>query len=158
QLVPYVKGQVVKIHARATQPVRKGDLLLEINPAPYQYTFNGAQAQLEAATAGVGEAKARLEGTREDGSKSKADVNQAAANVSQARATVTGAQAALTQARAAVANALAAAVRARAADNLARIEEEIALDLRKTDAGAISVLRVAQATQKRKEADAALAQ
>src|SRR5262245_48729258 len=47
QLVPYVKGQVVKIHAKANQLLKKGDLLLEINPAPSQYTFNSAKAQLE---------------------------------------------------------------------------------------------------------------
>src|SRR6476646_8114580 len=39
-LVPYVKGQVVKVHAKANQPIKKGDLLLEINPAPYQFTVS----------------------------------------------------------------------------------------------------------------------
>ena len=34
QLVPYVKGQVLKVHAQANQPLKKGDLLLEINPEP----------------------------------------------------------------------------------------------------------------------------
>ncbi|MGY4486856.1 multidrug resistance efflux pump [Bradyrhizobium sp. LM3.2] len=38
QLVPYVKGQVKVIHAEANQRVKKGDLLLEIDPAPYKYT------------------------------------------------------------------------------------------------------------------------
>lgn len=37
QLVPYVKGQVKKVHAEANRPVKKGGLLLEINPAPYQF-------------------------------------------------------------------------------------------------------------------------
>src|SRR6186997_1385498 len=37
-LVPYVKGQVLTVHAQANQPMKKGDLLLEINPEPYQNT------------------------------------------------------------------------------------------------------------------------
>ena len=31
QWVPYVKGQVIKIHAKANQLLKKGDLLLEMN-------------------------------------------------------------------------------------------------------------------------------
>lgn len=31
QLVPYVKGQVQRIHAQGSQPVKKGELLLEIS-------------------------------------------------------------------------------------------------------------------------------
>ena len=46
QLVPYVKGQVKAVHAQANQPMKKGDLLLEIDPAPYQYTVD--QLQLRA--------------------------------------------------------------------------------------------------------------
>jgi len=53
QLVPYVKGQVKMIHAEANQRVKKGDLLLEIDPAPYQYTVNQVQAQLAASKANV---------------------------------------------------------------------------------------------------------
>ena len=34
QLVPYVKGQVKTIYAQAIQPMKKGELLLEIDPAP----------------------------------------------------------------------------------------------------------------------------
>src|SRR5262245_20496261 len=49
QLVSYVKGKVLKVHAQANQPVKKGDLLLEINPEPFQYSVNQAMAQLQAA-------------------------------------------------------------------------------------------------------------
>ena len=60
QLVPYVKGQVKTVHAQANQPMKKGDLLLEIDPAPYQYTVDQLQAQLKAAKANVEQAKAAL--------------------------------------------------------------------------------------------------
>jgi xanthosine utilization system XapX-like protein len=57
-LVPYVKGQVKTVHARANQPVKRGDLLLEIDPAPYQYTLNQREGQLRAAKANVEQAQA----------------------------------------------------------------------------------------------------
>jgi membrane fusion protein, multidrug efflux system len=60
QLVPYVKGQVKAVHAQANQPMKKGDLLLEIDPAPYQYAVNQLQAALEQAKAGEANAKANL--------------------------------------------------------------------------------------------------
>src|SRR5262249_5889878 len=50
----------------------------------------------------------------------------------------------------------AAVTKARAADDLARTEEQIALNLQKSDAGAISTLRVTQAVQNRAAADASL--
>ena len=103
QLVPYVKGQVVKSHAQANQPLKKGDPLLDINPEPYQYTLNSAKAQLDASRGGVQEAKANVEVTRADVTKAKAGVNQAVAAVNQTKAAVTSAKAALTQAKAAVA-------------------------------------------------------
>jgi membrane fusion protein, multidrug efflux system len=123
QLVPYVKGQVKTIHAEANQRVKKGDLLLEIDPAPYQYTVNQVEAQLAA---------------------SKANVKQA--------------QAAFATANAAIANAQASLVKARAADDLAKTQEQVALNIQRQDKAAISVLNVAKATQERAEADAAVQQ
>ena len=144
QLVPYVKGQVKKIHAQANQPMKKGDLLLEIDPTPYQYTVNQLEAQLAATKANVQQAQAGLEA--------------ADAGVEKAKDGVAQTQAALEQAKAAVANAQAALNKVKAADDLARTEEQIALNLQKADPGAISVLRVTEAKQKRIEADAAVVQ
>jgi multidrug resistance efflux pump len=151
QLVSYVKGQVLKVHAQANQPVRKGDLLLEINPEPYQYTVNQVEAELAAAKNTVKQSQAALE-------KAGAGINQAQAALTQAKAALANAQASLTKARAALANAQAGVAKARAADDLARTEEQIALNLRQMDAGAISTLRVTQAVQNRQAADAALKQ
>ncbi len=58
QLVPYVKGQVTKVHAKANVPIKKGDLLLEINPAPYQYALDQAVAQLQVSQEGLKQAEA----------------------------------------------------------------------------------------------------
>src|SRR5262249_23519847 len=52
----------------------------------------------------------------------------------------------------------AAVRKAKASDDLARTEEQIALSLQKSDAGAISTLKVTQAVQNRVAADAAVKQ
>jgi multidrug resistance efflux pump len=123
QLVPYVKGQVKAVHAKALQPMKKGDLLLKIDPAPYQYTVNQVEAQLNAA-----------------------------------KATVKQAEASLQAANAAIANAQASVTKAKAADELAKTQEQIALNIQRANAGAISVLNVAKARQEREQADAAVQQ
>jgi membrane fusion protein (multidrug efflux system) len=144
QLVPYVKGQVLKVHAVANQPVKKGALLLEINPEPYQYTLHQVQAQLQSAKENVEQAGAALDAAK--------------ANVSKSEAGVTQAEAALDQAKAAVVNAKAAVEKAKALDELAMTEEKIAVGLQKVDPGAISDLKVAKAVQNRQAADATLRQ
>ena len=74
QLVPYVKGQVKAVHVEAMQPLKKGDLLLEIDPAPYQYTVNQVEAQLNAAKAQVKQANAALEAANAAVANSKANL------------------------------------------------------------------------------------
>ena len=115
-LVPYVKGQVLRVHAQANQPMKKGDLLLEINPEPYQNTVDQLEAQLKAANSNV-------------------EATQAAANAAQA-----------------------AFSKANAADSLAKTKEHIALNIQRREFAAISTLKVAEATQQRVEADAAVEQ
>jgi len=123
QLVPYVKGQVKAIYAQALQPMKKGELLLEIDPAPYEYTVKQVEAQL---------------------ATSKANVKQA--------------EAALATANAAVPNSQANLDKAKAADELAKTQEQIALNIQRADKAAISQLNVAKATQEREQADAAVQQ
>jgi membrane fusion protein, multidrug efflux system len=48
QIVPYVKGQVVSIPAQPNVPLKKGDVLYQVDPAPYQYTVDQLTAQLAA--------------------------------------------------------------------------------------------------------------
>jgi membrane fusion protein, multidrug efflux system len=118
-----VKGQVKTIYAQANQPLKKGDLLLEIDPAPYQYAVSQAEAQL---------------------ATSKANVKQA--------------EAALATSSAAIPNAEANLVKVKAADELAKTQEQIALNIQRQDKAAISMLNVAKATQEREQADAAVLQ
>jgi multidrug resistance efflux pump len=123
QLVPYVKGQVKTIYAQANQPLKKGDLLLEIDPAPYQFTVSQVEAQLVV---------------------SKANIKQAEAGLATANAAVPNAQANL--------------AKAVAADDLAKTQEQIALNIQRADRAAISLLNVAKAAQERQEADATVQQ
>jgi multidrug resistance efflux pump len=51
--------------------VKKGDLLLEIDPAPYQYTVDRIEAQLNAAKAAVKEAEAGVEAANANVQKAK---------------------------------------------------------------------------------------
>ena len=144
QLVPYVKGQVKAVYAQPNQPMKRGALLLEIDPAPYQYTVDQRDAQLKAAKASVEEAQAASEAANANVAKAKGGLVQAQASVDQAKAAVVNAQASLNKAK--------------AADELAKTEEQIALNIQRADVAAISKLKVAQATQQRQEADAAVGQ
>jgi membrane fusion protein (multidrug efflux system) len=123
ELVPYVKGQVVAVRAQANQPMKKGDVLLEIDPAPYQYTVNQVSSQLDAAKAGVQQAEANLKA-----------------------------------ATAGVANAKANLGKVNAAAALAKTEQDIALNIQRANAAAISQLNIARATQTFQEAEAAVLQ
>jgi membrane fusion protein, multidrug efflux system len=127
QLVPYVKGQVVKVYAQANQPLKKGDVLLEIDPTPYQFAVNGLEAQLKASQANVNQAKAAAESAQANVAKAQAAAalaktqEQIALNVQQQNAaaisklTVAQAVQQREEADAAVAQAQAAAVQAAAA-------------------------------------------
>jgi multidrug resistance efflux pump len=79
QLVPYVKGQVISIPAKPNVPLKKGDVLYEIDPTPYQYAVSQVEAQLAAAksnvsqlAAGVRVAEANIEKAQADTAATKA--------------------------------------------------------------------------------------
>jgi multidrug resistance efflux pump len=145
QLVPYnVKGYVKKVVAKANEPLKKGDLLLEIDPTPYQNAVDQIEAQLKAAKANVKQSVANLDASH--------------ANTQKAADAVQQAQAALRQTDGALANAQANAAKWRAAYDLAKTEEAMAVNLQKVGIGAISLLKVDEAKQKAREQEAALQQ
>ena len=47
-VVPEVSGRIVELPVRDNQAVRKGELLLRIDPRPYQAALNQAQGRLDA--------------------------------------------------------------------------------------------------------------
>lgn len=123
-VAPEVSGPILKIHVADNQLVRKGELLFEIDPAPFQYALDGAMSR-----------QSMLEGQIEDLRRKIAAqgsaVHSARASVNSAEATVSGAQSAMDAARAAVANARSGMSRAEAeytyaGHNLQRIEPLLA--------------------------------
>jgi multidrug resistance efflux pump len=144
QIVPYVKGQIKKLYARPMEQLRQGDPLLDIDPAPYQYAANQLEAQLQSAKDNVQQSEAGVQAARANVAKSEAAVGQAVAAVNTAKAGVAGAE--------------AAAKKAGAADELAKTEEQMDINVLKQDPVAVSQLKLDQATQNRREADAAYEQ
>jgi len=142
QLVPYVKGQVIAVDAKANQPMKQGDLLLEIDPTPYQYSVDHLAAQLTKSKAEVAHAQASAQAADANVTKAKDDLAQAQAGLGEAKATVAKAQAALGKVK--------------AADELAKTEKQMFLNVEKAGPGAVSKLRITQLEQKLLEADAAV--
>lgn len=73
-IAPRVQGPVLKLLIDDNQEVKKGELLLEIDPNDYQVKLNQAKAKLE-------EAKASLNMYEKEISKSGSDVNQTSHDV-----------------------------------------------------------------------------
>jgi membrane fusion protein (multidrug efflux system) len=99
---PQVPGQVVRVHVEDNQPVNAGDLLVEIDPRPYEVRLDTARAALRLAETRVKTARVTVDLTR-----ATTD-----AGIDQAEAEVDAAKAAVEQAHAEVAAAEAEAKRA----------------------------------------------
>ena len=82
---PKVSGYVAKIHVKSNQQVKKGDLLVEIDPRDYEAKLDQAKAALAAGEARLKEAETGVVLTR---ANTQANVQQASGTVQQARAAV----------------------------------------------------------------------
>jgi len=60
QIAPQINGRVVKVAVSNNQPVKKGQLLFEIDPIPYLTAVERAKAQLALARQGVAEKTAAV--------------------------------------------------------------------------------------------------
>lgn len=94
---PQVNGQVLRVHVEDNQLVQAGELLVEIDPKPYETALEGARAALHVAE------------SRKSGEEVGVELTEAttAAGLEQAEAQLTAAKAAVDQAHAAVAAAQA---------------------------------------------------
>ncbi len=77
QLVPWVKGKVRNIPAKPNVPLKKGDMLFQIDPAPYQYGVNQAEAQLRSAKSNVQALEASVQFAHAAVNKAEADLDAA---------------------------------------------------------------------------------
>lgn len=82
---PKTSGYVAKIYVKANQPVKAGDLLLEIDPRDAQTKVDQAHAALDAGIARLREAQTGIELTR---ANTSANVQLASASVKRARTEV----------------------------------------------------------------------
>ena len=102
---PKVSGYIAKVHVQANQQVKKGDLLLEIDPRDYEARLDQAKAALEAGEARLKEAQTGVALTR---ANTQANVQEASGTVQQARAGVEASRAQAAAERTRVAQAGAA--------------------------------------------------
>lgn len=110
QVGPEVSGRITAVHADYNDHVHQGDLLVEIDPLPVQARRTEAQARLQAALAGMQQARAtqadarrllaRFEPLEGSGAISARELDAARNGVAQANAQVANAQAQIALARA----------------------------------------------------------
>ena len=120
QVSPKVSGYVAKVHVQANQQVKKGDLLIEIDPRDYQARLDQANAALAAGEARLKEARTGVELTR---ASSQANVQQASGTVQQARAGVEASRAQAAAERTRITQAAAAVNAAQA--NLQQAQAQV---------------------------------
>jgi membrane fusion protein (multidrug efflux system) len=153
QISPRVAGQVARVHVSDNQHVNRGDLLLEIDPHDYEARLaeaqgklgdtmarsSGARSSLELTSTVTGavliQARAALDGAREQLSVLKARLAQDEANIHAAEAGAGQAEARRVAAEAEAARAAADAARYRALHQKDEISKQI-LDRAETDARA----------------------
>ena len=74
QVVPWVKGKVLSIPAKPNVPLKKGSVLFQIDPVPFQDSVDQAQGQLELTQSNVKELKAAVQAASAAIDKTKADL------------------------------------------------------------------------------------
>ena len=84
-VAPRVAGPVVKLLVDDNQPVKKGDLILEIDPTDYETTLAQKEAKLAEAKANLNIAEKRI-------TQSQADLNQSSEDISAAKSKLDFAQ------------------------------------------------------------------
>jgi RND family efflux transporter MFP subunit len=88
QIVPNVAGEVVEVPVRPNTPLKSGDVLFRIDPAPYESQLHALEAQLKLQEQRLGQ-MTQLQGS---GAGRAFDVEQRQAEVDQLKAQVEGAQ------------------------------------------------------------------
>jgi len=76
QIVPWVKGKILSIPAKPNVPLKKNDVLFQIDRAPYQDAVNQAQGQVLVAKSNVQVLQAAVEVAKANIVKAKAEVEE----------------------------------------------------------------------------------
>ena len=63
-IVPQVSGTITELHVKDNQRVKRGDLLVVIDPRPYEFALQRARADVAALDGEIGVTERRIEGQR----------------------------------------------------------------------------------------------
>ena len=96
-VVPEVSGRIVELPVRDNQAVRKGDLLLRIDPRPYQAALDQARARLDTLNHQIALTQRTVNAQQYNADSVKAAVERARAIASQAADTLRRTEPLLTQ-------------------------------------------------------------
>jgi len=111
QVSPKVSAYIAKIYVKNNQPVKKGDLLVDLDPKDYEARLEQARAQLRTAQAQRGQAQANVDLTKATTgamqTQARANVVTTQNDVEQTRLAAQAKQSQITQAQSAVKTAQA---------------------------------------------------
>ncbi|HLI83563.1 MAG TPA: biotin/lipoyl-binding protein [Bryobacteraceae bacterium] len=99
-IAPEVEGRIVRINVRDNQLVRKGDLLFEIDPIPYEYALEEARSQQATLEGQIRDMQRMMAAERSAIRAAQANSNSAGAKIASANAAVDAAQAGIDAAKA----------------------------------------------------------
>ena len=87
-VVPQVSGTITELHVTDNQRVKRGDLLLVIDPRPYEFALQRARADVAALDGEIGVTERRIEGQRFAVAAAKATVQRMEAQLKNASDTL----------------------------------------------------------------------
>lgn len=87
-VAPQVSGRIIRLPVRDNQPVKKGDVLFELDSLPYQYSLARARAALDAQEKQIGLQQRDVDAQKFGASAAKANIARAQAQARQAADTL----------------------------------------------------------------------
>jgi len=99
-IAPEVQGRIIKINVKDNQFVRKGELLFQIDPVPYQYALEAAQSQQATLEGQIRDLQRTIGAQTSAIQAARANSNSAQAKIASADAAVEAAQARVDAAKA----------------------------------------------------------
>lgn len=119
-IAPEVNGPIIKIYVKDNQLVKKGDLLFEIAPEPYQYALDAAKSQQNSLEGEIKDLNRKIASQKSATVSAHAGIGAAHAVVEESSANINAAQAGILNARAGIVRA--ESDHKYAQDNLHRLE------------------------------------
>jgi multidrug efflux system membrane fusion protein len=87
-VAPQVSGRIVNLRVQDNHPVRKGDVLFEIDPAPYRYSLERARAALDSLEKQIGLSRRDVRAQQLNAAAARANIDRADAQARQAADTL----------------------------------------------------------------------